>query len=438
MEGTDIFAAKDREKNGQTAFWKVYPMPKPISHGFTHGGYLLQISSKGEMISKFYLLTKFQLVICKGKHFLMTKRSTISWKRLEMITKSSPKPLLGFRLYSASISENFYVESQQLLEGWMEALSKLCVLTNLFSVYQTYEEIGRGATSNVVRAVNRSSGIEVAIKLVHKLSQGARSCLKEVDLMRRLNHGAIMQIQSVFSTSNHIAIVLEYARGGSLTNYLHRHIRVNEEIGKKFIERLLKGISHMHNNKCVHRDIKLDNILLTSPYDILSIKISDFGLSCDLKTETLGKYCGTVGFFAPEILKRAEQCPKIDIFSAGVVIYTLLTGAFPFQGPTEKHILKVNAHFKKTLITMNLGPVSDLAKDFVMKVMAKNPHKRLSPTAALEHPWLDSNSLKMMHICPASEEPSQIFLPKVQYEVVDLKDLSVKSSLDRRTEWFFK
>lgn len=401
--------------NKLKSFWKFYSELKPISHGFSHGGYLLQKKSHGDLTSAFYLLTKFVLVKCEGTNFSMKKRCAINRMSLEQAVTNEPEHLVGFTLSSKRSSKTFFVKSQQLLDGWMETLSKLCVLKNLTSDYEICEEIGRGATSRVFRAVKRLSGEEVAIKMIAKYTKEAKKSFKEVDLMRRLNHGAIMQVQAVYDTDRHLCIVLDYAKGGSLYNYLINHKKTPEDLARNFIVKLLKGISHIHTNKCVHRDIKIDNILLTNPNDLLSFKISDFGLACDLKTDSLSEPCGTPGYVAPEILVHAEQSPKIDVFSAGVVLYLVLSRVFPFIGKTKNEVLRANLRCKLNLDSGIWNHISKLARDFVSKVMSKSPDKRPDAISALAHPWI-SVSLANADI--------PIFSPTITQEREDLVPIS--------------
>mmetsp|Transcript_16967 Transcript_16967/g.30538 ORF Transcript_16967/g.30538 Transcript_16967/m.30538 type:complete len:310 (+) Transcript_16967:287-1216(+) len=173
--------------------------------------------------------------------------------------------------------------------------------------------------------------------------------------------------------------------------------------------KFLKGISICHQNNCVHRDLKLDNVLLAREDDLLSMKIADFGLACDLDKERLQKRCGSAGYIAPEIIAGAEQSPKVDIFSAGVILHILLAGVAPFHVAGELNVLRANAMCKIDLNTVYWAHISTPAKDLVRKMLAKEPINRVDILTAQQHPWLEKGFLeKMPSIVELIESPIKV------------------------------
>jgi serine/threonine protein kinase len=138
----------------------------------------------------------------------------------------------------------------------------------------------------------------------------------------------------------------------------------------------------------VHRDLKLENILLAHQDDLSSIKIADFGLAADLEIEQLGKRCGSAGYIAPEIIQDRPQSDKVDVFSAGVILYMCLSGTAPFGGPDERVMLRSNAACSVDLESAYWAHVSTTGKDLVRRMMMKEPLMRLSSQEALAHIWL--------------------------------------------------
>mmetsp|Transcript_25856 Transcript_25856/g.45696 ORF Transcript_25856/g.45696 Transcript_25856/m.45696 type:complete len:507 (+) Transcript_25856:32-1552(+) len=373
--------------SAQTAcFWHIDLEHKQHPLESLHQGCLLQKQPDGTMKRDFYYLTSTSLILANtGLHHC--KVAPINRKRLEP-HPNSDAGLKGFKLIGSGVTEVFFPETKEHYADWMLWLSKLCLLTNIQESYWITDQIGRGAFSEVRLGVNKYSGKTVAVKYVSKTSHSYEASLKEVDLMRRLSHDSILKLIAVYDCPLHLAIVTERALGGTLYDFIIRQKRVDESLVKQFMVKFLQAIKHCHSLKCVHRDLKLDNILLSRPDDVLSFKIADFGLSCDLEREELGKRCGSAGYIAPEIILDRPQTPKVDIFSAGVICHILLSGTAPFNGATENKVLVSNLKCKIDLTTAYWEHVSETGKDFAAKLLLKEALIRPSIEEALSHPWL--------------------------------------------------
>jgi serine/threonine protein kinase len=385
----DFFFAKDIELNANEGFWQIEARHKQINQPFLFGGNLLQANSQGVMSSTYYMLTCNYLISCKGPTKSLNKRSNINWKRLQPATLEYPPTVYrGFKLSTQTCSETFYAESLQEYDVWLSSLSKLCILGTLEEDYEMLSEIGRGSFSVVMKAIDRRSKAFVAIKLVEKNTIGAEQCLKEVSLMRRMSHESILQVLRVYDSPDQVAIILEYVEGGSLFDYIMTHKRASEEDTRVLMTKLLGGLEYCHSKRCVHRDLKLENILLARQDDLSSIKIADFGLAADLEIELLGKRCGSAGYVAPEILLDWPQTEKVDVFSAGVILYMCLSGLAPFSGPDVKTTLRRNSNCAVDVESDYWAHISSQAKDLVLRMMSKKPLKRLSTREAISHIWL--------------------------------------------------
>mmetsp|Transcript_23500 Transcript_23500/g.41650 ORF Transcript_23500/g.41650 Transcript_23500/m.41650 type:complete len:492 (-) Transcript_23500:448-1923(-) len=340
------------------------------------------------MISAYYMLTAVYLVQCRGQTKSLHKRSVISWKKLEPVVKDGPTCYYGFRLYSSYCSETFFAENLQEQKIWLNLLSKACILTNFDTDYELMGELGRGSFSVVMKGKDKVTKDIVAVKLVRKVSQGIEGCLKEITLMRRLSHESVISVMKVYDWEEHIAIILEYLAGGSMFDYIIRNKRLTETQAKAFITKLLSGLDFCHSKLCVHRDIKLENVLLANENDLSNIRIADFGLAADLEVETLGKRCGSAGYVAPEIILNRPQSEKVDIFSAGVILYMCLSGTAPFGGHNESAVLKANSKCSFELESIYWAHISSDAKDLTKRMMNKEPLQRLTAKEALTHSWL--------------------------------------------------
>lgn len=154
--------------------------------------------------------------------------------------------------------------------------------------------------------------------------------MREVDIMRRLNNPHVLELVDFFDTPDNLVILLPIMFGGDLLHRIQRSGRLSERDAKFFFLQLLLGLRYMHKKGIAHRDIKCDNLLLSDHGTSPLLKISDFGLSKILQNNNT--VCGTKFYASPEIINNVvDYTVKVDIWSAGVVLYAMLSGTFPFH-----------------------------------------------------------------------------------------------------------
>jgi serine/threonine protein kinase len=382
----DVFEARDRRVNRSDGFWQIAAR-RSISQTYLFGGNLTQVAEDGGQRTDYYLLSVRYLIRCKGKSLSLHKRANINWKRLESLQPNFQSSCIGFKISFSRGSQVFYTKNAGEHASWMHWLSMVCVMSGLESKYALGEALGTGTCSVVYRATSRTSHQTVAVKLVPKHS--AAECLKEVDIMRRQDHEAILKVLGVFDTPDHVAVVLEYAAGGSLYQFILRHQSIDEASAQTCTVKLLQGIEHCHQLSIVHRDLRLGSVLLAVPDDLASVKITNFKMACDLEVESLKKQCGTPGYIAPEVILNRNQSNKLDVFSAGVILHILLSGKAPFEGRTSDEVFQSNAACRIDLGSDYWAKVSEAAKDLVKKMMTKEPLQRPEVGEVLNHSWLN-------------------------------------------------
>jgi len=212
----------------------------------------------------------------------------------------------------------------------------------------------------------------------------------EITIHRQLEHGNICMLHEVFETPSHIILVMEYAKGERLIDYVIEHSPLPEKEAMIIMKEMLEGLMHLHSMDILHRDLKLENIMLHKEKrdsERITLKLIDFGLSVKSNNIELFKRSGTPGYVAPEVLLAESYDMLVDIFSAGVILFTMLSGRSPFVGPDRATVLKLNKRCEYTFKPKHWDNKSSNAKDIVRRMMEGNVEKRLTAKEALNHRW---------------------------------------------------
>ncbi|XP_037397183.1 NUAK family SNF1-like kinase 1 [Pygocentrus nattereri] len=195
------------------------------------------------------------------------------------------------------------------------------------------ETLGKGTYGKVKKAVEKQSGKTVAFKSIRKerVSDDLdRAHIKrEIEIISSLSHSNILQIYEVFESREKIVMVMEYASGGELYEFIQKKGRLTEEEARHFFSQITSAVLYCHKNSVVHRDLKLENVLLDQD---LNVKLADFGLSNQYQRgHFLETFCGSPLYASPEII-NALPSPEVDCWALGVLLYVLVYGFMPFDG----------------------------------------------------------------------------------------------------------
>ena len=197
----------------------------------------------------------------------------------------------------------------------------------LIGNYSVIRQLGKGTQGKVMLAQHVTTGDVVAIKIFKKVwfQKNPELLVKvqrEIALMRLLSHPHLLKLIEVFESQNHLYVILEYAKGGELFNYLLRQRPLDPMVAMKFFRQIIYGVEYLHYHAICHRDLKLENILLDEFDDI---KIADFGFARWMKSNIVDTSCGSPHYAAPEIIRGVPYDGRIsDIWSCGVILYVLL------------------------------------------------------------------------------------------------------------------
>ncbi|KAG7314979.1 hypothetical protein KOW79_022282 [Hemibagrus wyckioides] len=265
--------------------------------------------------------------------------------------------------------------------------------TLVFSdVYDVKEDIGVGSYSICKRCVHKTTGSEHAVKIINKEK---RDPAEEVEILLRYGqHPNIITLKDVYDDGHSVFLVTELMKGGELLDKILRQKFFSEREASAVLHTITKTVDYLHTQGVVHRDLKPSNILYVDESgNPESIRICDFGFAKQLRAENglLMTPCYTANFVAPEVLKKQGYDEACDIWSLGVLLYTMLTGFTPFaNGPddTPEEILSRIGSGKFSLTGGYWNSVSNEAKDLVSKMLHVDPHQRLTASQVLRHPWI--------------------------------------------------
>ncbi|XP_057238538.1 ribosomal protein S6 kinase alpha-1 [Malurus melanocephalus] len=218
---------------------------------------------------------------------------------------------------------------------------------------------------------------------------------EEIEILLRYGqHPNIITLKDVYDDGKYVYLVTELMRGGELLDKILRQKFFSEREASSVLHMICKTVEYLHSQGVVHRDLKPSNILYVDKSgNPESIRICDFGFAKQLRAENglLMTPCYTANFVAPEVLKRQGYDEGCDIWSLGVLLYTMLAGCTPFaNGPsdTPEEILTRIGGGKFSISGGNWDTISDMAKDLVSKMLHVDPHQRLTAKQVLQHPWI--------------------------------------------------
>ncbi|KAH9672547.1 serine/threonine-protein kinase ATG1c [Citrus sinensis] len=258
--------------------------------------------------------------------------------------------------------------------------------------YLVGRQIGSGSFSVVWHARHRVHGTEVAMKeiamgrLNKKLQE---SLMSEIFILKRINHPHIIRLHDIIEVPGKLHLILEYCKGGDLSMYIQRHGCVPEETAKHFMKQLAAGLQVLRDNNLIHRDLKPQNLLLSTDDDNAALKIADFGFARSLQPRGLAEtLCGSPLYMAPEIMQLQKYDAKADLWSVGAILFQLVTGKTPFTGSNQIQLLQNIVKATELHFPPDAKILSADCKDLCQKLLRRNPVERLTFEEFFNHPFL--------------------------------------------------
>ncbi|CAD8051703.1 unnamed protein product [Paramecium primaurelia] len=264
---------------------------------------------------------------------------------------------------------------------------------DISKIYQFGKVLGAGSFGKVVTArMIKNLEKQFAIKIIEKTKVKGREDIlaNEIYMLQRLDHPNIIKFHEVYQNKQNFYICMDYCRGGELVEWIPKKYKsFHEQNIQELMKKIVSAVSYIHDQGIVHRDIKAENIMITSKKDDGEPKLIDFGLANKFDTSHLKRlksFAGTPMYMAPEVIKGSYD-EKCDIWSLGVLLFTLLSGHLPFHGETKEelydNIQKANISFTSTI----WSHISSEAKDLIKKMLSKQPGLRPNSKEVLKHSW---------------------------------------------------
>ena len=265
----------------------------------------------------------------------------------------------------------------------------------LRDIYDCTKKLGKGGYGKVFQVKNKSTNKLYACKKLSKLNiKNAKKFQNEIEVLMKMDHPNIVKLYEVFESENSLYLIMEECYGGELFDRILHRINTNNMYTEReaclLMKQIIGAIEYCHNNGIAHRDLKPENLLYLKEgsEEDNPLKIADFGLSQSFNLKKmLTSKVGTSYYVPPEIL-AGNYTEKCDIWSAGIILYILLSGEPPFNGPNDETIFARIKTYKYEFPEQKWSKISVEAKDLLTKMLIQED-KRLSASQVLQHPWFD-------------------------------------------------
>ena len=366
----------------------------------SYSGYLYKIKSSGKLKKLFFKLIYKDIYYYKSEsdaiHDGMHNLSNCFIKENEPF-EYQEKKFFSFTLILPKKSVTYYCDNENEFKNWIKNLHIVLGYNDINEKYEINEEIGVGKFAKVFKGKNKKTGKIVAIKVFNKSDMNVTDyelVKTEMEVLKICQHPNIIKLFDINENEDNIYLIMELCKGSDLFTYIEkRGYKLPEKRTIQIINQLLNAIDYLNNYGIVHRDLKPENILMTEDSDSADMKLLDFGLSKIIgPSETCLEPFGTISYVAPEVLQEKPYDQKSDLWSVGIITYLLLCGCLPFDDENdEKEIARQTIQDPVPFYNVLWKNLSNEARDFVDRLLQKDPNKRMSVKEALNHCWIKNN-----------------------------------------------
>ncbi|MED6145426.1 Calcium-dependent protein kinase 12 [Stylosanthes scabra] len=306
---------------------------------------------------------------------------------------------------------------------------------NLNEVYTLGRKLGQGQFGTTYLCTHKTTGYKYACKSIPKkklfCKEDYDDVWREVQIMHHLSeHPNVVRIHGTYEDISNVHLVMEVCEGGELFDRIVKKGQYSEREAAKVIKTIVEVVESCHSLGVMHRDLKPENFLFDSVEEDAKLKATDFGLSVFYKPgESFTDVVGSPYYVAPEVLRK-HYGPELDVWSAGVILYILLSGVPPFWAETEQGIFKQILMGKIDFHSEPWPSISDSAKDLIRKMLNRNPKTRLTAHQVLCHPWIVDDD-----IAPDKPLDSAVLSRLKQFSAMNkLKKMALRVIAERLSE----
>ncbi|KAJ5539420.1 hypothetical protein N7513_007752 [Penicillium frequentans] len=271
------------------------------------------------------------------------------------------------------------------------------------SLYKFGRTLGAG-TYGIVREAETLDGKKVAIKIILKknVRGNEEMVYDELKMLQKLQHPHIVSFVDWFESKDKFYIVTQLATGGELFDRICDYGKFTEKDASQTIRQVLDAVNYLHKRNIVHRDLKPENLLYLTRSADSELVLADFGIAKMLEnpTEVLTSMAGSFGYAAPEVMLKQGHGKAVDMWSLGVITYTLLCGYSPFRAENLSDLIEECRSGRIIFHERYWKDVSQDAKDFIMTMLQTDPSKRVTSEDALKHEWLTGESASDRDLLP--------------------------------------
>ncbi|KAI0979108.1 hypothetical protein GJ496_010853 [Pomphorhynchus laevis] len=297
--------------------------------------------------------------------------------------------------------------------------------------YRFIKTIGKGNFAKVKLARHIPTGKEVAVKIIDKTllnKSSLQKLFREVKIMKVLSHPNIVKLFEVIETERTLYLVMEYASGGEVFDYLVAHGKMGEREARMKFRQIVSAVQYLHQKNIVHRDLKAENLLLDGD---MNVKIADFGFSNEfMQGNKLDTFCGSPPYAAPELFQgKKYDGPEVDAWSLGVILYTMVSGSLPFDGQNLKE-LRDRVIRGKYRIPFYM---STDCEALLRKFLILNPLKRSTLEAVMKDKWINDGYEEQLkpYVEPELDISDDLRIEMIIVETGATRE-TIKESLIRR------
>ncbi|TGO63465.1 hypothetical protein BOTNAR_0100g00260 [Botryotinia narcissicola] len=268
--------------------------------------------------------------------------------------------------------------------------------------YKFGRTLGAG-TYGIVREADGPTG-KVAVKIILKknVKGNEQMVYDELQMLQKMKHKHIVKFVDWFESRDKYYIVTQLAIGGELFDRICEQGRFMEKDASQTIRQVLEAVDYLHDNNVVHRDLKPENLLYLTQDPHSDLVLADFGIAkmLDTKDEVLTTMAGSFGYAAPEVMLKKGHGKPVDMWSMGVITYTLLCGYSPFLSENLQDLIEECSNARVIFHERYWKDVSDDAKDFIGHLLQPRADDRFTSKEALAHPWLSGENATDHNLLP--------------------------------------